>query len=56
MLRDHMLITLNTHYRGATYAEAFNRERGELRCRVQWPGDPDRTATLTAVFVHLPDG
>jgi hypothetical protein len=25
MLRDHMLVTLNTHYRGATYAEAFNR-------------------------------
>jgi len=24
-LRDHMLVTLNTHYVGATYAEAFNR-------------------------------
>lgn len=131
-----MLVTLNTHYRGATYAEAFNREGktdilirvydrnafigeckwwagpksaeealaqlfgyttwqdsrvalifyvptkdiaptiekakevfgasdqfvewldaegdGELKCRVHWPDDPDRTATLTAVFVHLP--
>jgi hypothetical protein len=27
---------------------------GELRCRVRWPDDPDRTATLTALFVHLP--
>jgi hypothetical protein len=136
VLRDHMLVTLNTHYRGATYAEAFNGEgktdilirvydrnafigeckwwagpkstvealaqlfgyttwqdsrvalifyvptkdvaatiekakevfdtseqfvewldsqsEGELRCRVCWPDDPDRTATLTAVFVHLP--
>ncbi len=27
---------------------------GELKCRMQWPDDPDRTATLTAVFVHLP--
>ncbi|HZY72141.1 MAG TPA: hypothetical protein VFE22_03430 [Edaphobacter sp.] len=26
VLRDQMLVTLNTHYRGATYAEAFNRE------------------------------
>lgn len=131
-----MLVTLNTHYRGATYAEAFNgngktdilirvydrnafigeckwwsgpkaleealdqlfgyttwrdsrvalifyvptkdikatiekanevlgardefvewqeaRYAGEVRCRVRWPDDPDRTATLTAVFVHLP--
>jgi hypothetical protein len=24
-LRDHMLVTLNTHYVGRTYAEAFNR-------------------------------
>jgi hypothetical protein len=136
MLRDHMLVTLNTHYRGATYAEAFNGEgktdilirvydrnafigeckwwagpksaeealaqlfgyttwrdsrvalifyvstkdmaatvekakevfgasdefvawlasesESELRCRVRWPDDKDRTATLTAVFVHLP--
>jgi hypothetical protein len=136
VLRDHMLVTLNTHYRGATYAEAFNGEGKtdilirvydrnafigeckwwagpksaeealtqlfgyttwqdsrvalifyvptkdmmatidkakevfgasdefvewldsgsgeELRWRVCWPEDPDRTATLTAVFVHLP--
>jgi hypothetical protein len=136
VLRDHMLVTLNTHYRGATYAEAFNREgktdilirvydrnafigeckwwagpksaeealaqlfgyttwqdsrvalifyvptrdiaptienakevfgasdefvewleaegEGELKCRVRWPDDPDRTAMLTALFVHLP--
>jgi len=25
-LRDHMLVTLNTHYIGRTYAEAFNRK------------------------------
>lgn len=138
VLRDHMLVTLNTHYRGATYAEAFNREgktdilirvydrnafigeckwwagpksaeealaqlfgyttwqdsrvalifyvptkgiaptiekakevfgaseqfvewldaadEGELRCRVRWPDEPNRTATLTALFVHLPRG
>jgi hypothetical protein len=136
LIRDHMLVTLNTHYRGATYAEAFNREgktdilirvydrnafigeckwwagpksaeealaqlfgyttwqdsrvalifyvptkdiaptiekakevfgaseqfaewldaedEGELKCRVRWPDDPGRTATLTALFVHLP--
>lgn len=136
VLRDHMLVTLNTHYRGATYAEAFNGEgktdilirvydrnafigeckwwagpksaeealtqlfgyttwqdsrvalifyvrtkdlaptiekakevfsaseqfvewldaegEGELKCRVRWPDDPGRAATLTAVFVHLP--
>lgn len=135
-LRDQMLVTLNTHYRGATYAEAFNgsgktdilirvydrnafigeckwwsgpkaleealdqlfgyttwqdsrvalifyvptknitatiekakeglgardefvewqeaKHDGEIRCRVRWPDDPERTATLTAVFVHLP--
>jgi hypothetical protein len=135
-LRDHMLVTLNTHYRGATYAEAFNgagktdilirvydrnafigeckwwsgakamgeafdqlvgyttwqdsrvalifyvptqdmsatietakstlAERDEFidwiepaseleaRCRIRWPEDPERVATLAAVFVHLP--
>lgn len=134
-LRDHMLVTLNTHYVGQTYAEAFNRagktdilirvhdrnafigeckwwkgaaalrkaldqlfgyttwqdsrlalifyveakkisdvietakselegrpefvaweptrEDAELRCRVRWPDDPNRHATLTVVFVHL---
>jgi hypothetical protein len=137
-LRDHMLVTLNTHYRGATYAEAFNgagktdilirvydrnafigeckwwsgpkafgeafdqlvgyttwqdsrvalifyvptqdmsatieaakstlAERDEFiewlepaadaeaRCRIKWPEDPERVATLAAVFVHLPEG
>ena len=25
-LRDHMLVTLNSHYAGSTYAEAFNRK------------------------------
>jgi hypothetical protein len=34
-LRDHMLVTLNTHYRGATYAEAFNKEgKADLLIRV----------------------
>jgi hypothetical protein len=137
-LRDQMLVTLNTHYRGATYAEAFNGNgktdilirvydrnafigeckwwsgpkaleealdqlfgyttwqdsrvalifyvptkditatiekakealgardefvewqeaghEGEVRGRVRWPEDPERTATLTSVFVHLPKG
>lgn len=135
-LRDQMLVTLNTHYRGATYAEAFNGEGKtdilirvydrnafigeckwwsgpkamgeafdqligyttwqdsrvalvfyvptqdmsatietakstlaerdefiewiepaselEARCRIRWPEDPERVATLAAVFVHLP--
>ena len=134
-LRDHMLVTLNTHYTGATYAEAFNRNGktdilirvydrnafigeckwwhgpkalheafeqlfgyttwrdsrvalifyvktkeitpviekavaevesrpefirweadpndGELRCRVRWPDDPNREATVTLLFFHL---
>ncbi len=30
-------------------------EERELRCRVKWPDDPAREATLTAVFVHLPE-
>ena len=136
-LRDHMVVTLNTHYVGQTYAEAFNRagktdilirvhdrnafvgeckwwkgaaalhkavdqlfgystwqdsrlalifyvrakeitrvkstakaelegrdefiswettpEEAELRCRVRWPDDPKREATLTVMLVHLPD-
>lgn len=29
---------------------------GEVRGRVRWPEDPERTATLTALFVHLPKG
>jgi hypothetical protein len=134
-LRDHFLLALNTHYRGATYAEAFNKggktdilirvhdqnvfigeckwwggpkaleealaqlfgyttwrdtrvaliffvptkeitktiasahnsfeqrpeflewlphEEGELACRMRWPDDAERVATLTALFVHLP--
>jgi hypothetical protein len=135
-LRDQMLVTLNTHYRGAAYAEAFNSSgktdilirvydrnafigeckwwtgpkamvaaleqlfgyttwqdsrvalifyvptkdiaetiakakatlgeqdellewlegegEAEARCRIHWPGDPKRVATLTALFVHLP--
>ena len=28
----------------------------ELRCRVRWPEDPGRTATLTVLFFHLPRG
>jgi hypothetical protein len=134
-LRDHMVVTLNTHYVGQTYAEAFNRNgktdilirvldnnafigeckwwhgpkalhdaldqlfgyttwrdsrvalvfyvrqkdmsaivekaraemenrpefiawdgtqrEGELRCRVHWPEDSAREATLTALFFHL---
>jgi hypothetical protein len=138
VLRDHMLVTLNTHYISATYAEAFNREgktdilirifnenafigeckwwegpkaleealgqlfgyttwrdsrvalifyvqakevtdivvkaketleardefiewngkerEGELRCRVKWPEDEKRVATLTALFFHIPKG
>jgi hypothetical protein len=134
-LRDHMLVTLNTHYLGRTYAEAFNRSGktdilirihdrnafigeckwwkgsakfheavvqlfgyttwrdsrlalifyvkeknltsivekaraelqgrpefvsweqsppdGEFRCRVRWPDDPDRQATLTVLFFHI---
>jgi len=126
-LRDQMLVTLNTHYRGATYAEAFNGNgktdilirvydrnafigeckwwtgpkameaaleqlfsyttwqdsrvalifyvptkdmtetitkakavdsegEAEARCRIHWPEDPRRVATLTALFVHLPRG
>lgn len=135
-LRDHVLLALNTHYRGATYAEAFNKggktdilirvhdrnafigeckwwggpkaleealtqlfgyttwrdtrvallffvptkeitktiesareafeqrgeflewlphgEEGELVCRMRWPDDAERVATLTTLFVHLP--
>jgi len=135
-LRDHFLLALNTHYRGVTYAEAFNKggktdilirvhdhnvfigeckwwrgpkaldealtqlfgyttwrdtrvaliffvptkditrtiesareaieqrdefiewlaseEEGELSCRMQWPDDAERVATLRALFVHLP--
>jgi hypothetical protein len=26
----------------------------ELRCRIRWPDDPGRTATLTVLFFHLP--
>lgn len=26
----------------------------ELRARMSWPGDPDRHATLTVLFFHLP--
>ena len=26
----------------------------EARCRIRWPEDPERFATLAAVFVHLP--
>jgi hypothetical protein len=26
----------------------------ELRCRVTWPGDPERVGTLTVVFAHIP--
>jgi len=34
-LRDHMLVTLNTHYVGAIYAEAFNRNgKTDLLIRV----------------------
>lgn len=137
VLRDHMLVTLNTHYVSATYAEAFNGEgrtdilirifnenafigeckwwdgqksleaaleqlwgyttwrdsrvalifyvrakeitaiiaraketlegqdefiewqgpdrEAELRCRVRWPDDVQREASLTALFVHLPE-
>src|SRR5205823_6423070 len=34
-LRDHMLVTLNTHYVGRTYAEAFNRSgKTDLLIRV----------------------
>jgi hypothetical protein len=135
-LRDLTLVTLNTHYVGVTYAEAFNRsgktdlligvydknafigeckwwegakeadraidqllgyttwedarlalifyvrtkaistatkaagkvledrdefiewietgEEREMRCRIAWPDDPERSATLATVFVHLP--
>ena len=28
-------------------------EEGELRCRIRWPQDPGRTATLTVLFFHL---
>jgi hypothetical protein len=143
-LRDHMLVTLNTHYLGRTFAEAFNRSGktdilirvhdrnafigeckwwdgakkfhdaidqlfgyttwrdsrlalifyikqknltsiiekgrvemeardefisweqapagtvgaeggadGEFRCRVRWPDDPERQATLTVLFFHI---
>jgi hypothetical protein len=31
-------------------------QKGELRCRVKWPDDPARTATLTVLFFHLPRG
>jgi len=135
-LRDHFLLALNTHYRSAAYAEAFNKggktdilirvhnrnafigeckwwsgpkaleqaltqlfgyttwrdtrvaliffvptkditrtiesareafeqrdefmewlsneEEGELSCRMRWPDDAERVATLRALFVHLP--
>jgi hypothetical protein len=135
-LRDLTLVTLNTHYVGATHAEAFNRsgktdllirvydrnafigeckwwegakeadkaidqllgyttwedarlalifyvrtksittattaarsvleerdeflewvdteEEREMRCRIEWPDDPGRSATLATIFVHLP--
>lgn len=32
-----MLVTLNTHYRGATYAEAFNGN-GKTSCSDTRPG------------------
>jgi hypothetical protein len=28
---------------------------GELRCRVKWPEDEERVATLTALFFHIPE-
>lgn len=33
--------------------ESVEHQR-ELRCRVRWPDDPDRTATLSVLFFHLP--
>ena len=52
-LRDHMLVTLNTHYVGRTYAEAFNRSgKTDLLIRIhdlnafigecRWWGGPKR--------------
>jgi hypothetical protein len=26
----------------------------ELRCRVTWPGDPEKVGTLTVIFAHIP--
>lgn len=31
-----------------------NAPANELRCRVRWPDDPDREATLAIVLFHLP--
>jgi hypothetical protein len=31
-----------------------NDHEAEMRCRIRWPDDPGRTATLTSLFFHLP--
>lgn len=31
-----------------------SNEETEIRCRMRWPGDPDRHADLTVSFFHLP--
>jgi hypothetical protein len=31
-----------------------NDHDAELRCRIRWPADPGRAATLTSLFFHLP--
>ncbi|HUF01692.1 MAG TPA: hypothetical protein VMN35_04635 [Gaiellaceae bacterium] len=44
--------TLGSHAEFAGWIDHPHEK--ELRCRVTWPGDPEKVGTLTVIFAHIP--